>query len=493
MKLLSIFFIGLLLVSQQAFAALSASTVWEIRQAGSSANGGGYTSGGTDYSMQNAAQLSLTDLAAAGGSGVITSVTGGFTSAMVGNIMHITTTGTGAHFVIGFYEITAYTSGNSVTVDRDPTTGGAGVAGTCAVGGALAAIGNLGSNTAGLGAIAGNTIYVKADANYSIGATDTFAVVGTVGSPVAIIGYKTSRTDGYQGRNVTTDGKLITTNMPNYQYTATNRFNITGAFVVVRAIQFSVAGAGISSAGVVTVGVDSILTQCVITNPSTATDAYGISHSTTARATSFDNDVFMTGASGGATGAAILSSGASQRVIGNRVQMSQATSTGPAISVANSCVVIRNVVIGNGGASGIYANTNSAGVTIDGNTVVGFVDGVKFFTGLTALNLVTNNCLTDNSSNAINATDAATPVYNAYNRLRGVTTISGATAYTALSSIGNVTTSGSAYSDYVNQSGGDYRLISASPATSAGIPAKASMGALQRDQVATSSGASYSQ
>jgi len=42
---------------------ISANCVWEIRTTGSNNNGGGYVGGGTDYSQQDAAQLSLTDLA----------------------------------------------------------------------------------------------------------------------------------------------------------------------------------------------------------------------------------------------------------------------------------------------------------------------------------------------------------------------------------------------------------------------------------------------
>jgi hypothetical protein len=47
---------------------------------------------------------------------------------------------------------------------------------------------------------------------------------------------------------------------------------------------------------------------------------------------------------------------------------------------------------------------------------------------------------------------------------------------------GAVTTTGAASTDYTNAGGNDYSLVSSSPATSAGIPYAASIGALQRLQ-----------
>lgn len=462
--------------------ALSATIVWEVRSAGNANNGGGYKTGstGTDFSQQNAAQYALTSVTTAGADAVLLHANAA--DDMVGNVARIVS---GTNFTVGYYEIISVVVGVSITLDRTCTTG-AGDAGVVNIGGAVPSIGTLGSNTAGLGAVAGNKIWVKADGAYSIGAVDTFSVVATATDPLVIEGYNATRGDGYQGRNTSSDGKLVTTNFPNYQYQATYRLNYNGSFGIIKCINFSVAGAGLTGA-VVTVGVDDILTMCVASNPSTNTGAYGASLSTSARATILDCDIFLTGASGGATGAGIFSAGASQRIIANRVQMSQSSSAGPGIIIGSSAVALRNTVVGNGGTIGIYMSSTSGATLIDGNTVVGFVDGIAYVTGATLLNLVTNNCVTDNTTNAINATDAGAPVYNAYNRLRDVTTINGATNYTAASSTGNVTTDGAAYSDYVDGGGGDFRLVSTSPAVSTAIPAKASMGALQRDQTSSQS------
>src|SRR3990167_6624898 len=87
-----------LIVSPSAWAALQADTAWEIRPAnGADTNGACYDTGGagTDYSKQNGAELSLTDLAQTLSSTTLTSATGGFTSAMVDNCLRISAEGTG--------------------------------------------------------------------------------------------------------------------------------------------------------------------------------------------------------------------------------------------------------------------------------------------------------------------------------------------------------------------------------------------------------------
>ena len=70
--------------------AITADAQWWIRTDGNDLNGAGFDSTiggyGTNYSDQATAQLTLTDLATSGaGSTTLTSATGGFTSAMVGN------------------------------------------------------------------------------------------------------------------------------------------------------------------------------------------------------------------------------------------------------------------------------------------------------------------------------------------------------------------------------------------------------------------------
>jgi hypothetical protein len=280
--------------------ALSATIVWEVRSAGNANNGGGYKTGysGTDFSQQDAAQYALTSVTTAGADAILLHADAA--DDMVGNVARIVS---GTNFTVGYYEIISVVAGVSITLDRTCTTG-AGSAGVVNIGGALAAIGNLGSATAGLGAAPGNLICVKADGTYSLGASDAWSVPATATLPIRIEGYKTTRPtattsgDGYLGRNTTSDGKLVTTNMPAYGYQATFRFQISGspAFLLIKNINFTSAGAGVSNY-LVSVPGDGVITQCSVTNPSTNTAAGGISVPNN-RTNAENCDVNMTGASG---------------------------------------------------------------------------------------------------------------------------------------------------------------------------------------------------
>ena len=94
--------------------AVDSTTIWEIRADGSPTNGGGFADldPGTsvDYSQQASAQLGVSDAATDGAGTGVSSVTGGFTAAMVGNVMYLSGTSE------GWYQITAYTDTNNVTV-----------------------------------------------------------------------------------------------------------------------------------------------------------------------------------------------------------------------------------------------------------------------------------------------------------------------------------------------------------------------------------------
>jgi len=173
--------------------AIGASTVWRVRPSGSDLNGAGYDStvsgAGTDYTQQDSPQLSLSDLTSTA-STTITSVTGGFTSAMVGNLLRISS-GTGA--TTGYYVVTTYVDTNTITVDRVSGTYTAGVG---RVGGGAATLGRVlaNGNATGDKVVAGNVIYVRgagsdapSAADYTYTASIT-PVTGTLGSMIKIIG-----------------------------------------------------------------------------------------------------------------------------------------------------------------------------------------------------------------------------------------------------------------------------------------------------------------
>lgn len=129
--------------------AINASMQWWIRQSGNVLNGGGFdsavTNAGTNYADQDAPQLSLTDLATpSANSTTLTSATGGFTAAMIGNVIRIAS---GTNFTAGYYVVTAYTDTNTVTLDRTPSPADIGSSGVGRLGGAFATPwGNLASS-----------------------------------------------------------------------------------------------------------------------------------------------------------------------------------------------------------------------------------------------------------------------------------------------------------------------------------------------------------
>lgn len=174
----------------------------EVRTGGDDTNGGGFIQGasGTDYSQQTAAQLSLTDLATSGaGVTTLTSATGGFTAAMIGNLIQIVS---GTNVTAGFYQITAHTDTNTVTLDRAPDNGVGGISGGSGkVGGCLASLGAAARVLSQNGASTwkGNRVHV-ASGTYTItsasSATNGGPMTG-VGSQTMVdwIGYNTSRGD----------------------------------------------------------------------------------------------------------------------------------------------------------------------------------------------------------------------------------------------------------------------------------------------------------
>lgn len=156
--------------------AISSTAVWEMRTAGNDANGGMYdaslSGAGTDYSQQDSAQLSVTD-AVTTSSTTVTSATGGFTSAMIGNGINIAGT---------IYVITARASTTSITVDRSTGTG---TGQTAKVGGALLTLSKVAPLVSDT-----NKIYIKGG-TYNQAST----VTASNASSVVLIGYTSSRGD----------------------------------------------------------------------------------------------------------------------------------------------------------------------------------------------------------------------------------------------------------------------------------------------------------
>lgn len=172
--------------------------------AGSGSSGDCYV--GANYADADAAVLSLTDFATSGaGSTTLTSATGGFTSAMVGNCIRIAS---GTNFQAGYYFVTAYTDANTVTLDRTPTSGGAGTGGTGRLGGAFATpwgnLSNGGSVTAPTIAsplAPGHRVWIRGSGTEDAGVTPDYSMGNNYTSYPAGSG-TTGRIvfEGYNGR-----------------------------------------------------------------------------------------------------------------------------------------------------------------------------------------------------------------------------------------------------------------------------------------------------
>ena len=182
--------------------ALANTTVWEMRANGDATNGGGFydRDPGTsvDYSQQDAAELSLTDLACVAASTTLTSATGGFTAAMAGNIVYIAS---GTNALVGWYEITAYSDTNTVTIDRTCASGGDMSAASGKVGGAYAFGGSNEDSyiencwCAGVASV----VWIANDGTHTLSQTVSLPFISNKG--VSVYGYNTSRGDDPTGDN----------------------------------------------------------------------------------------------------------------------------------------------------------------------------------------------------------------------------------------------------------------------------------------------------
>lgn len=181
---------------------LSAQTVWEVRATGNDNNGAGWKAGaaGTDYSQQDAAQKTGTDLAIhASDNTKVRPVAAGVAAADVGNLIKIRA---GSGFTVGYYEITAQ-DGTYWTLDRAAGTVGS-TGGTYNMGGAAATLTVLTTVVP-----AGNIIWAKAGSYAANASTGTWSGGGAPSPttpPTRLYGYSFTRGDGQRAVFSVTNG-----------------------------------------------------------------------------------------------------------------------------------------------------------------------------------------------------------------------------------------------------------------------------------------------
>lgn len=155
-------------------------------------NGTGHVHGSTDYSQQNDPQVSRSNFTA--DTVTLTSATADtFTHAMIGNLIYLSA---GTHVTTGFYEIKTYIDDHSVTLDRDPATGGVIDHGDCVgqVGGAQSRPVLVCAAIPAASAVGANRVWIKAG-EYVVASTVTVTGAGTKITPHVITGYNTTRGD----------------------------------------------------------------------------------------------------------------------------------------------------------------------------------------------------------------------------------------------------------------------------------------------------------
>lgn len=357
---------------------------------------------GVDYSQQNTAQTTATDFAATGASTTLTSASAAFTPVMVGNIFHQTTTGTGAHGLVGWYEIVSYSNATTVVLDRTPNDGTGSAATTGFVGGA----GRLnGLEDAYLEMVpAGSYIYIK-NGTYTIsGAISIASTNSTASLPSLLLGYNSVRGDTPTAaqRPVIAAGANAVT-VGQYQFMYNLSWTTTAS-----------SGIGLSSVANSFYGVN-----CKFLNTSSTTTRNAVSTVNTGNAfinCEFisQNGVAYTGNStsnshkligcyfhDSATGASI---GGIQHLITNCIFENHTTAALTCANVSASVILLGNTFYGREAKIGIGANfsgSNSAGSKLYNNIFYGFDTGV---TGTTAAAGTNDSMYNDYFNNTSDAT-----------------------------------------------------------------------------------------
>ena len=385
--------------------ALAAAMKWTVKTGGSSANSGGFKVGasGTDYSKQDSAQFSVTDLAIDAVTNTkVTSATIGFDATSPGNTIIVSA---GAGFTTGTYEILSVAAGVA-TLDRAVGTVGS-TGGTAKLGGAKARLDNCDGVM-----VAGNTVYIEGG-TYSSTTTNTLTADGTLaGGNISIIGYPSG---GSQ-----TDQAITEANMPVLT-SATNSIVIISLnnanFLRFRNLKITHTAAtrGIGITGVTAATSNGpTIDNCIFDGCSWAVDAGGGGGSTALSAALVTNSTVRNSTAGG-----LRFAGNSPNPVVLNTYISACA--GPGISLGSTTTGIMAtiagcVISGQTGASGhgiqviiTTATTTAVSLAITGNVLYNNAqNGIRFdyTTGRVSDHVVSNNILVNNAAYGISCATA---------------------------------------------------------------------------------------
>lgn len=434
--------------------AIGATAVWEVRSSATAGNvnGGFYTSGGTDFSQQDAAQFSTTTATTSGAGAVI--LWAAAASSMVGNGLRIVS---GTNFTSGWYEITSVSVGVSVTVDRNCCTG-AGSNGVINVGGAMSL--NSSDDALWESFVAGNTVWIK-NGSYTQGGSISMAAAGGASSPIAIKGYNSTRGDDPVG----TSRPLITQ--------STNTIS-SGTNVDYYNIRFTG-----TAATCFTLGTSSKVVNCRFENTSTTASRVAFNGAT---------DTLMVRCEAISYRGIAISSNTNLAVIGCYVHDSdvgvRGNGTGGVCfysdTIVEGCVTaaiqfsaanVGRVVIQNctlyGAANklgtGVSLATGVTDIAIMNTIISGFVTGVNH-ADVQTVGLDLNNCFNNNTTNATNWTISSTSITTDPS-FTSVAQVTGTAATTS----GSVLTDGSKTFVTSGVVAGDYLYLVSGTGITAGV------------------------
>lgn len=415
---------------------------------------------GVDYSQTTTAVVNgITDFASVGASTTLTSVTAGFTRVMVGNIFHLTTTGTGAFGVVGWYEIAAYTNATTVTTDRTTNSGTALVAGTGYVGGALDLAGSL-QSTFFSQIIGGNFVFIR-NGSYALGTATTGSGAGSsTTAPSYIIGYNTVRGD--------------TPSQANCPVIATGASPITLATAQFLS-NLVVSGTG---ATVLTMGSNGNANNVKITNTSTTAGRIAFSTGTNSSCDNIEavaqNGIAISLAAGSSINGGYCHDsniGVNVGATGNQILTNSiiASSTTTAVNGSNGNSMMYGV---NNTLYGTEAKTGSGYLLLNANIrwflknniIYGFTTGVSQGTAQQAANVGNyNNFFNNTTDTALYTKDitdmAINPSFISAGQLTGTT---------ATSSVSTLTDSGASFNGSITDNV-DYLHVTASTGGSTGV------------------------
>lgn len=360
--------------------ALNLNVAWEVRTSSSGdTQGGGFVAGatGTDYSQQDAAQYTGTDLVVDATTNTkVTSASHNFVAADVGNILQVSA---GASWTTGFYQIVSVAA-NAATLDRSPAAVGV-TGGTYAVGGALLTI----AKAAGA-CVTSNRIFVKAGTGYTSTATTTFSVGANPSVAVPhsrLIGYTTTRGDG---------GRASLTLSTNTGLTA---LSVTGIGWIIENFTIDCASLG-TSIGITFSGAFGMVRNCKVSNFT----ARGINAAAVGTVIS-ENEV--TAGTSAALGALYMNSSAGLATQNN---IHDNVCVGINVPGTGNCVLYNRIVSNTGATSdGVQFSFETA---IIGNTVhANGRHGLSGSQNILGAYLIRNNILTNNGGYGLQLAAAA--------------------------------------------------------------------------------------